>query len=613
VTFLDQLIATQATDTPTAVAVIDDERRLTYVDLLARADRLAAALRVHGVRPDDPVAVMVDRSVDLAVAVLGVLRAGGAYVPIEPETPPARVAAILAGARATVCVVDPGRRAAVAAAGHSALTPDATLDGDVAGGDIGAGDIGAGDVGGGDVGGRHPDQLCAVYFTSGSTGRPKGVACTHRGWVNRMAWMQHRYSLRRGETVLHKTTLTFDDAAVELLWPLMAGGRVAMLAPGAHRDPRAIIAAAAASDSVHLQFVPSMLDLFLTELGGRGVAALPHLRSVLCSGEALRPDLVRRFVERFGDRVSLENTWGATEVSIDSTYHTCRVEDGAAAVGSVCVGTPMTGNHVYVLDPAQRRVPDGDLGELCIGGVGLARGYLGDPRRTAAAFVPDPWRPGARLYRTGDRGLRRPDGGLMFVDRVDHQVKIRGVRIELGEVETTLRGLADIRDAAAIAVDTGTGDKQLAAFVVGTGCTADGIRAGLRDVLPSYAVPTFVTVLDALPLHTNGKIDRTALAALPLAADLDDTAYVAPRTITEEAVADIWAAVLGGPKVSVTQDFFAAGGHSLLAVRLLSRLREAFGLDLPLKLIFEYPTVAAAAERLEELVAADVAATEGVQ
>jgi acyl-coenzyme A synthetase/AMP-(fatty) acid ligase len=363
--------------------------------------------------------------------------------------------------------------------------------------------------------------------------------------------------------------------------------------------------------------VPSMLAEFLTELTDADLAAMPRLRSVLCSGEALRPALVARFRERFGDRVSLDNTWGATEVSIDSTYRICDATDAAEPDLVVCVGTPMAGNTVHVLDEALRPVPDGEPGELCIGGLGLARGYLGDPRRTAAAFVPDPAAdagPGARMYRTGDRGRRRPDGGVMFLGRVDDQVKIRGVRIELGEVEVALRAAAGVRAAAVIAVETDAG-KQLAAFVTGDRPGADlepgKIRAHLRDVLPSYAVPTYLIVLDALPLQPSGKVDRQALATLDRQAGAEPADdLVPPRTDAEEAVAEIWCDVLGVEQVGVTQNFFAAGGHSLLAVRVLGRVRSAFALDVPLKELYDNPTVAALAARLEELVAAEVAAQE---
>ncbi len=590
-TSLDELVARAARNTPTAVAVADADGELSYAELDARVTGLARTLRDRGVRPDQPVGVIVDRSVELAVAVLGILRAGGAYVPIERDTPPARRETILTDAGASVCVVDPDLAADVP-------LPTVTPADTAAGGPVD------------EV--RHPDQLCAIYYTSGSTGRPKGVACTHGGWVNRMRWMQDRHHLRPGDTVLQKTTLTFDDAAVELLWPLLVGGRVAMLAPGAHRDPRAIIDAAIRYDVVHLQFVPSMLDLFLDTLTDDDVERLHRLRSVLCSGEVLRPELVRRFFARFGDQVSLDNTWGATEVSIDSTYHLCSPAD---ANGSVPIGVPMTGNGVYVMDRSLAPVPGSGVGELCISGVGLARGYLGDPRRTAEVFVPDPEGHGARMYRTGDRGIRRPDGVLAFVDRVDGQVKVRGVRIELGEVRAALLEHPDVADAAVLAVGggpdtstgTGGGDKQLAAYLVPRGaCRPDDVRAHLRTTLPSYAIPSSFTLVEAFPLLPNGKLDRIALAAVT-SEDDDQREYVAPRTITEETVAEVWCAVLGVERVSVDQDFFAAGGHSLLAVRILGRLRQAFGLQLPLKLIFEYPTVAAAAARLEELVLADIA------
>jgi amino acid adenylation domain-containing protein len=462
----------------------------------------------------------------------------------------------------------------------------------------------------------HPANLCAVYYTSGSTGRPKGVACTHAGWVNRMCWMQRHHPLRPGETVLHKTTLTFDDAAVETFWPLMAGARVAMLGPGLHRDPRAIVDAAVRHRAVHVQFVPSMLDLFLETLTDADTAGLGALRSVLSSGEALRPALVRRFRDRFGDRVTLDNTWGATEVSIDSTCRVCRPEDGAAGAAgagrsghSVSIGVPIDNNEVLVLDQRLEQLPVWLTGELFIAGVGLARGYLGDPRRTAEVFLPHPYLPGERIYRTGDWGRQGADGALTFLSRRDDQVKVRGVRVELGEVEHALRVHPAVADAAVIAWEAVPGDNRLAAYVVirpGTAGSPRLLTEHARELLPGYAVPGSVLIVDALPRHANGKLDRRGLPA-PQLRDEHGEGPVAPRTSAERIVTDIWASVLGTPHLGVNDDFFTEGGHSLLATRAISRMRQAFTTALPLTLMFECPTPARAAAMVEEILLAEIA------
>ena len=588
---LHRLVERQAERTPHSTAVVDANHALSYAELNARADRVARLLQDHGVGPDTPVGIMLDRSADLVAALLGVLKAGGAYLPVETDTPPARVAQILGGSGATACLAPPELAPIVAGAGVRPLTPTDLPDGAPVPRSV------------------DPDQLCAVYYTSGSTGRPKGVACTHRGWLNRMRWMQRHHPLHPGDTVLHKTTLTFDDAAVEIFWPLTVGGRVAILPPGLHRDPRAIIEAAIRYAAVHVQFVPSMLDLFLDTVTDADTARLSALRSVLSSGEALRPDLVRRFFDRFGDRVVLDNTWGATEVSIDSTCHVCRPEDGTGS-GAVSLGRPIDGNEVFLLDGRSEPVAAGTPGELHLGGVGLARGYLHDPGRTAAAFVPHPSRPGERLYRTGDIGRVRPDGAFEYLGRQDDQVKIRGVRIELGEVESALRGHPAVSDAAVIATEVQPGDRRLAAYAViapGATCTPADLRDHLRDVLPSYAVPGAIAVLDTLPRLPSGKLDRHALPA-PDTETNRDAAFVAPRTPTEQALAEMWATVLGLARVGAEDNFFAIGGHSLLATRVVSRMRRTFGVDVPMSLLFERPTLAGTAARLEELILLDVTA-----
>lgn len=596
---LHVLFEEQAAATPDAAALVQDGEEITYAELDAWANRVAGLLRGHGAGPDVVTGVLLDRSPAMVAGLLGVLKAGSAYLPIETETPPARIARLLRDSRAPVCLTGmgpagTGTAAAVAEAGCRPLpVPDRP---------------GPGVTVPYEPVSVHPDNLVAIYYTSGSTGAPKGVACTHGGWVNRMAWMGRHHPLSAGETVLHKTTLTFDDAAVEIFWPLLSGARVALLGPGLHRDPRAIADAAIRYGAVHVQFVPSVLELFLDTLTDEDARRLGAVRSVLSSGEALRPALVRRFRERFGDRVTLDNTWGATEVSIDSTCRVCRAEDGAGEGGAVSVGVPIDNNEVIVLDHRMEPVPDGMAGELCIGGLGLARGYLGDPRRTAEAFVPHPDRPGERVYRTGDQGRLGEDGSVTFLNRRDDQVKVRGVRIELGEVEHVLRAHPGVADAAVIAWEAVPGDKRLAAYVVagdGADCPPAAVLAHARALLPGYAVPGSIAVLAALPRHSNGKLDKRALPP-PDPRSVQRDAYVAPRTPAEEVLAEIWTGVLGLDRMSVHDDFFLAGGHSLLATRAIGRMREAFAAELPLTLMFEHPTPAGAAAAIEEILLAEI-------
>jgi non-ribosomal peptide synthetase component E (peptide arylation enzyme) len=336
------------------------------------------------------------------------------------------------------------------------------------------------------------------------------------------------------------------------------------------------------------------------------VARLTALRTVLSAGDLLRPALVQRFFDRFGDRVALETLWGATEVAIDSTQMWLGPQH---ALSTVPIGRPIENNSVYVLDEHQEPVPFGVFGELYIGGVGLARGYLNDPARTAVAFVPHPTVPGERLYRTGDWGRVQPDGTLFFASRRDDQVKIRGVRTELGEVEAAARSHPRVAEVAVTVWEPVPGDRRLAMYVVaeppGASIVAE-LREHLAGMLPVYAVPTAIAELPRLPRTAGGKLDRRALP--PPEPMLTEKVYTPPRDITEEIIADIFGQVLGVPRVGRDDDFFALGGHSLLATRAIGRMRQAFGSGLPLSLLFEWPTVGGAAVRVADFLMAEIEA-----
>ncbi|MER7974115.1 amino acid adenylation domain-containing protein, partial [Streptomyces sp. NPDC096080] len=584
---LHSLIADRTAAAPDAVAVRLGDATWTYAELARRADRVAERLRREGVGPGDLVALCTERSFEHVVGLLGILKAGAAFVPVDPDHPARRQAYLLADSGARVVLTQGRLRAA---------PPDG------AGATVLALDDPAAWSGGPWTGPRPealPADLCSLYYTSGSTGTPKAVASHHAGWVNRMAWMQRRHGLAPGEGVLHKTTLSFDDAAVEILWPLITGGEVVLLAPGAHRDAHAIAEAVAQHGVVHVQFVPSVLEVFLDILTPARARAMSRLRSVLTSGEALRPALVRRFREVFGDRVSLDNTWGATEVSIDSTCRVCVAADGVGDTGAVALGLPLDNNTVHVLDPAMAPLPTGVTGELFIGGPGLARGYHGRAGLTAERFVPDPFGPpGARLYRTGDLGRRRADGVLEFAGRTDHQVKIGGVRVELGEIEDALRRAPGVRDAVAD-VRTVAGARTLVGYTVG-GDAGDRTLAALRAELPDVMVPRFLVALDALPLNANGKVERAALPEPDPAARAGAAGSpTAPGTPTEEAIAGIWCRVLGLERVGVHDNFRALGGDSILLIHTVAKAREA-GVFLTPKMVFEHPTIAALAAASDE-------------
>ncbi|MFD8705821.1 amino acid adenylation domain-containing protein [Kitasatospora sp. NPDC059648] len=587
-----ELFEAQAARTPDAVAVSAADGELTYRELDRRASALAAHLRGSGVGPDQCVGVFVERSVALVVALLGILKAGGAYLPLDLAAPRARLEQILRDARARVVLT-----------GGVPLEP---FDGIEPIGPLPEPDPtdGPGHSGYPEQAAR-PEHLVSVYYTSGSTGAPKGVANRHRGWVNRLTWMQRRHALRPGETVLHKTTLTFDDSALEIFWPLSVGGRVAVLPPDLHRDPQAIVEALARHRSVYLQVVPSMLNSVLDVVEQRGAAGLEALRGTTSSGEALSPGTVRRFHALMPGE--LHNTWGATEVSIDSTHHTCTAEDAEdlAGAGPVSLGRPFDNNTVHVLDASLRPVPIGVVGDLYIGGVGLARGYASDPARTAAAFVPHPSLTGERLYRTGDKGLLRPDGRLEFVGRTDHQVKIRGMRVELGEIEAVLEAHPGVKEAVVLVHEGENGLRRLIAYLTplrpDRRPSAEEVRAHVGQRLPEYMVPSFVTVQDRFEVNTNGKIDRGTLAPPERLLDDAEAPGEPCEGPVEAFVADIWRDLLGLTRIGALDGFFALGGNSLVATRFVSRVRQRAGIDLPLMSVFTKPTLRELSAEVQQL------------
>ncbi|MFF0967309.1 amino acid adenylation domain-containing protein [Streptomyces sp. NPDC003703] len=508
------LVVAQCRRTPGLPAVVDRERTLTYAELERAAAALAHRLRALGAGPDRVVALRLERSVSLAVAVLAVVRSGAAYLPLSPEDPPARLRTLLGDARPVAVVTDLGdpqgpgaggdagdAREVLAGSGVPLLAPGAAAAPD-------ADPAGAGADGLDAAAGR---DLAYVLYTSGSTGLPKGVLTEHRAIVNRLRWMQDTFRIGPGDTVLQKTPYTFDVSVWEFFWPLLTGATLVMAAPGAHRDPRALVRTIREHGVTTAHFVPSMLAelLRLPE-----VDAGPRLRRVLCSGEALTPGLRRAFFAALPD-VELHNLYGPTEAAVDVTHWRCRPDEPDDA--PVPIGRAITGVRLHVLDERLRPVPDGERGELCVGGVQVARGYLNRPELTARCFPPDPYGdgPGARLYRTGDLARRRPDGVLEYHGRRDGQVKVGGVRIELGEVEAALAALPGVRQAAAAVRHSGSGTALLVGYPVAGEPVDAALRrrwtALLRDTLPPALVPAVLVPLTALPLTAHGKTDRAAL------------------------------------------------------------------------------------------------------
>ncbi|MEU7861585.1 amino acid adenylation domain-containing protein [Nonomuraea sp. NPDC049141] len=604
---LHGLFERQAAATPGATALTDGTRTVTYAELDTAAGALARRLRAAGIGAESLVAVALPRGTALVVTLLGVLKAGAAYVPLDPGHPAERLTAVLRESRAAAIVTDGDLAARLTTRPplvippptlHAHLAPDAppALDPAPARGASPA-PAGASGVPRVDL-----DAPAYAIFTSGSTGTPKGVVITHRGIVNRVLWTVRRHGLTAADRVLQKTTIAFDAAGWEIFAPLAVGGTVVLASPGAERDPALMVADAATHGVTVLQAVPSMLGLLAEEPGLSGCAAL---RLVFSAGEPLTADLCARLAARVP--AELYNTYGPTECSIDVTAWPYRpgVTTGGhlSGKGTVPIGGPIDNTVIRVLDAESRLVPTGVPGELCVAGDGLARGYLHNPAQTAARFVPDPYGPpGGRVYRTGDLARWRADGAIDFLGRLDHQVKVRGVRVEPGEVEAVLAAHPDVTAAAVAAGADPHGDTRLIAYVLPASradLSVDKLRLHLSERLPEPMVPDAVVVLDRFPYTPSGKLDRAALPAPDAALFVPRGGeYVAPRDPAEEVIASVFADVLGLERVGVHDSFFAAGGNSMLAMRAVSRLRETFPVPVTLGALLDARTVAELARRL---------------
>ncbi|HEY0172177.1 MAG TPA: amino acid adenylation domain-containing protein, partial [Pyrinomonadaceae bacterium] len=580
---LHHLLQAQAARTPDAVAVTFEGRSLTYRELNEGANRLARRLLREGVGVESVVPVCVERSIEMVVGLYGILKAGGAYLPLDPAYPPERLAFMLEDCRPRVLLTQHGLLGSLPAHGARVIRLDAARE------ELEAESAENPSV---EVG---PDNLAYVIYTSGSTGKPKGTMCTHRGICNRLLWMREEYRLDASERVMLKTPYSFDVSLWELFGPPMLGARMVIARPDGHHD-NAYLARLIADERVTMiHFVPSMLQVFLEEPDLREKCA--SLRRVICSGEALGHDLQNRFFNQLD--AELHNLYGPTEAAVEVTFWPCRRGDARRAVP---IGRPIANVQIHLLDERMEPVPVGVEGELHIGGVCLARGYMGRPGLTADRFVPHPLAdsPGERLYKTGDLARHLPDGAVEYVGRIDHQVKICGVRIELGEIEAAAAEHPAAREAVVLAREDTPGDKRLVAYLLaddaGVGRVSDAeMRAFLQRRLPHYMAPAAYVWLDEWPLTTSGKVDRRMLPAPPPAERSED----APRNLVEELIAGVWCEVMGLASVGVGDDFFELGGHSLLAARLVSRLRRDLRAEVSYADLFDHPTVARLAARLE--------------
>ncbi len=572
-----RMIERQARMQPEATALLFADESLSFAELNLRANRVAHRLIALGVGPEVLVGIAMERSVEMVVAILGVLKAGGAYVPLDPEYPAERLAymvqdsgiELLLTQRSLVDCV-PGRRAlTVLEIDGTDFSAEADSDPQVA---------------------LHIENLAYVIYTSGSTGKPKGAAIRHGALHSCMVWMQNIYQLTRADTVLHKAPFGFDVSVWELFWPMTSGARLVVANPGDHRDPARLVALIQRHQITTLNFVPSMLQAFLAH---KGIETSTRLRHIICGGEAMPSETQKETLERLHG-AGLQNLYGPTETTIHVTHWACR-NDGQSQVP---IGKPISHTSTHVLDADLNLVPQGVAGELYLGGISLARGYLQRAGLSAERFVADPFdssEGGGRLYRTGDLVRWNGEGQLEYLGRIDHQVKIRGFRIELGEVEAQLLAQPAVREAVVVAKEGPAGARLVAYLAAHAGQLIDTtvLKERLSQVLPDYMVPRAFALLDSLPLNANGKVDRKALPEPALASEL---AYEAPQGHVAQTIAGVWSEVLQVAQVGLHDNFFDLGGHSLLLIRAHRLLEARLQAAIPVVNLFKYPTIESLAQ-----------------
>ncbi|MEW5929752.1 MAG: amino acid adenylation domain-containing protein [Gemmatimonadota bacterium] len=590
---LHRLVEAQAARVPGRVAVEADDGRLTYAELDRRAEALAALLRARGVGPETRVALFVERTTAVPVALLGVLKAGGAYLPLDPAYPADRLAYILEDAGAKVVVTQQALAGRLPPFAGEVVVYDGTPLPPAPSPARGEGEHdGAEDASAVAVAGCSlfpvPCSLAYVIYTSGSTGRPKGVQLPHRAVVNFLHAMRERPGLAEDDVLLAVTTLSFDIAGLELFLPLAVGARTVIASRETAADARLLAERIASSGATVMQATPATWRMLLA--AGWGGSA--RLRA-FCGGEALDGELARRLRPQVAE---LWNLYGPTETTVWSTVQRVEAPDGPPPVGR-----PVGNTRVYVLDERWEPAASGVEGELCIAGDGVARGYLHRPELTAERFVPEPGGDGATMYRTGDLVRIGEGGEIRYLGRIDHQVKVRGFRIELGEVEAALARHPAVRQAVVAAREDGTGERALVAYLVaepGAELAVGALRAALAEELPEYMVPGVFVELEEFPLTPSGKTDRRALPAPGQAARLRGGAgYAPPRSALEEVLCATWAEVLGVERVGVRDDVVELGAHSVMATQVVARL-ELLKVRLALRDVFDAPTVEALARTI---------------
>ncbi|MUH00601.1 amino acid adenylation domain-containing protein, partial [Scytonema sp. UIC 10036] len=584
---IHQLFEEQVERTPDAVAVVYENEQLTYHQLNCRANQLAHYLRSLGVKPDTLVGICVKRSLEMVVGLLGILKAGGAYVPLDPDYPTDRLRFVLEDAALPVLLTQQSlleflpefTAQVVCLDSDRQLITQHSLENSLSG--------------------SQPENLAYVIYTSGSTGQPKGVEVSHKGVVNFLASMSVCPGVTDADTFFAVTTISFDIAALELYLPLVVGAKVVVVAREVASDGTRLLLELQQSGTTVMQATPATWQMLLAS----GLSTQKLGMKLLCGGEALNAQLAHQLLQTDSE---VWNLYGPTETTIWSSIYQLRNEPQQLQTRSAIasIGRPIANTQIYILDTQLQPVPLGVAGELHIGGASLARGYLNRPELTQEKFIPNPFSadPDSRLYKTGDLARYLPDGNIEYLGRIDNQVKVRGFRIELSEIETVLDQYPHVQASCAIVREDTPGDKRLVAYIMPhqhSTATINELRQFLKAKLPDYMVPNAIVILESLPLTPNGKVDRRALPTPDQTRpDLEET-FVSPRTLVEEILAGIWTEVLRVQQVGVHDNFFNIGGHSLTAIQVMSRLNEIFQIELALRQLFETPTIAELAEAIE--------------
>ncbi|TAL41566.1 MAG: amino acid adenylation domain-containing protein, partial [Methylovulum sp.] len=579
---LHELIEDRVRQSPDAPALRFAGQVLSYAEMNERANRCAHYLQSIGAGPDRIVAVLVDRSLEMVIALLAILKSGGAYLPLDPGYPGERLALLVADAGVGIVLTEQKYHDRLEDFAGTVLSLDsewAYLEAESCANP-----------------GRRagPDDLAYVIYTSGSTGKPKGCMLSHRAICNRLLWMQRHYRIAQMDRILQKTPYTFDVSVWELFLPLLSGASMVIARPEGHKDNRYLAELIRQQQVTVCHFVPSMLRFFLNQ---PEAAACTSLSRVFASGEALAYDLVVAFMQTLP--AELHNLYGPTEAAVDVTYWACELR----ADQKVPIGRPISNIQIYVLDPELRQLPVGESGELYIGGVGLARGYLNRPELTQERFIENPFsgQAGAKLYKTGDKARYLDDGNIEYLGRLDFQVKLRGFRIELGEIEATLRNHEAVADAVVLVKDQELNDPKLVAYLVGKDevLTAKQVRDFVKQSLPEYMVPNHVVFLPVMPVTRHGKADRDALP-WPLADDNDAQPQKTALNKTTDGIVDQLLAdaaeILGMRELNQHDDLFDAGATSFTLVRLVDKIHSRYGIAVPIEIFLNNPSVAALAD-----------------